>query len=499
MGTTDIDITGYNILGMLGIGGMAEVYLAVQGSLNRKVAIKVLLSNDDPSFNQRFINEGHLIASLHHPAIITIYDINQLNDGRYYLAMEYVGDGDLTQHQGKVIPPAQALHWIRQLAAGLQVVHEKGLVHRDIKPANILFRNQNSVVITDFGIAKDLQIDSELTQHGIVVGSPSYSSPEQAQCHPIDQRTDIYSLGVVLLEMLTGNNPFRADNYTQTAINHVQMPVPALPNELRKYQLLIDKMLAKNPQQRFSSCQELLDAMNGLNDVTQQLPSTGFQQPLGLQAMTKRLKPGSSLLRASIAILLVLGILFATNYPAISRQITLYQYLYKADRAIAANQLINPAEDNADYYYHQALLIDPDNTSAKAGLDRVLKARVAEALTTAEKHFSNQRLLKPKGDNAVFYFRQALALEPGNPLALDGLHRIATLYLQMSQEAYDKGDSSAGSKYIISGLKAEPGNTALQQMRSEHPASSAARGPSSTTTEKTKNPLKSLWEKVKAL
>ena len=154
MNNQPMAINGYTIHSLLGKGGMAEVYLATQDSLRRKVAIKVLLSTDDDSFNQRFINEGHIVASLNHPAIITIYDINQLADGRYYLAMEFIGGGDLAQYKGQAFDPLRALAIIKQLAEGLAVIHERGLVHRDIKPANILFRHGDNVVITDFGIPK---------------------------------------------------------------------------------------------------------------------------------------------------------------------------------------------------------------------------------------------------------------------------------------------------------------------------------------------------------
>ncbi|HAW60953.1 MAG TPA: serine/threonine protein kinase, partial [Pseudomonas sp.] len=278
-----LEIPGYRLHKRLGKGGMAEVYLATQLSLDREVAVKVLLRTEDAAFTERFIQEGHIVASLRHPAIITIHDIGQIADGRHYLAMEYLGGGDLAQHRGIVFSPARALDIIRQLAGGLAVVHDGGLVHRDVKPANILFRDDGSVVLTDFGVAKAVELDNELTHFGIAVGSPAYSSPEQAQCQPLDARSDIYSLGVILAEMLTGANAFRASSYPQTVLNHLQMPLPQLPPALAPYQPLLDRMLAKQPDERFGNCRELLAAIDTLTepdmDQTRIAPAAFIEAP----------------------------------------------------------------------------------------------------------------------------------------------------------------------------------------------------------------------------
>jgi|JI10StandDraft_1071094.scaffolds.fasta_scaffold115256_3 serine/threonine protein kinase len=505
-----INIAGYTIHGILGQGGMAEVYLATQDSLRRKVAIKVLLNqDDDPSFNQRFINEGHLIASLHHPAIITIYDINQLSDGRYYLAMEFVGGGDLTQYKGLVFEPLRALQLIKQLAEGLQVVHEKGLVHRDIKPANILFRHSESVVITDFGIAKNLHIDSELTQQGIVVGSPSYSSPEQAQCQAVDQRTDIYSLGVILLEMLTGTNLYRGENYTQTVLNHVQMPIPSLPLALRLYQPLLDKMLAKNPDHRFANCQDLLDF---LVKIQQPSPTAAAPNIALSQRLMSQVKDLSARLKWSVVGVIVLVVGLAVSYPIIQKKMTISRYLTQAEADFLANKLMSPAQDNADYHYRQVLLLDPSHSEAQEGLKKVLAARVAQALALAETNMANGQLLTPVGDNAVASFRQVLALSANHPLALQGLHRVATIYMALSKENYEKKAYEEALKNINLGLSAESTHAELLQMRAQHTdyvsslkktkssavnAHKKSRNKAKKTPSTAKNPLKNFWDKLR--
>jgi serine/threonine protein kinase len=255
----EIVIPGYVIHSLIGRGGMAEVYLATQESLSRKVAIKVLQDKHDKAFNERFINEGKFIASISNPHLISVYDIARLADGRHYIAMEFVIGGDLTKYAGEIFPPEYALMLIRQLAQALVLVHKKGVVHRDIKPANILFRDDQTVLLTDFGIAKDLQTDVTLTQAGTALGSAAYSSPEQSQGLPVNFQTDMYSLGVVLLEMLIGYNPYQGKGYTDTIINHVQMETPPLPEHLAYYQPLLDKLLAKLPEDRFTSAAALVD------------------------------------------------------------------------------------------------------------------------------------------------------------------------------------------------------------------------------------------------
>lgn len=472
MNNQPMAINGYTIHSLLGKGGMAEVYLATQDSLRRKVAIKVLLSTDDDSFNQRFINEGHIVASLNHPAIITIYDINQLADGRYYLAMEFIGGGDLAQYKGQAFDPLRALAIIKQLAEGLAVIHERGLVHRDIKPANILFRHGDNVVITDFGIAKSLDVDSELTQHGMVVGSPAYSSPEQAQCQAIDQRTDIYSLGVILLEMLLGRNLYRGESYTQTVLNHVQMPVPALPPELSNYQPLLNKMLAKNPDDRFCDCRALLVELNRLLQQTVVVaPVDAMDQTrIGAAPVTptvqapRAFRRTHGMLAAAIALVLAL----AAAYPSIAKKIQIHGYLQQADQRLADQQLISPPTDNADYFYRQALALEPDNKAAIEGLHKVKAARISQLLALAEQHLANNQLLTPADDNAVNRFRQVLALQAAQPMAIQGLHRVATIYQGLAQDAHAQGKTTAALDYLASGLQVEPGNTALLKLQKDY-------------------------------
>lgn len=259
--TEPLNIPGYKIERLIARGGMAEVYLAEQLSLGREVAIKVMDAHTgDQDFAERFLHEARLVAALNHSNLVTIYDFGQLAGGRLFLSMEYLQGGDLEERLTKGVSEETALRILRELVNALKFVHSKGIIHRDIKPANILFRQDDTLVLTDFGIAKTINNDVGLTQAGMIVGSAAYGSPEQMQGLTLDTRTDIYSVGVLFLEMLTGNNPFKAETFVNTAMNHIQLDIPRLQGSQARFQPLLNKMLGKTPKERFASM-ELLSGM----------------------------------------------------------------------------------------------------------------------------------------------------------------------------------------------------------------------------------------------
>lgn len=433
MTDSEIFIPGYSIHGRLGKGGMAEVYLATQQSLQRKVAIKVLSAGTDPALCIRFIQEGHIVASLHHPSIVTIYDINRLDDGRHYMAMEYLPGGDLSAHKGEVFAPQRALKIVQQIASALAVVHEKGLVHRDIKPANILFRTPDTAVLTDFGIAKEVQLDSDMTQCGVAVGSPAYSSPEQTQCQRLDARSDIYSLGVILLEMLTGKNPYRGANYPLTVLNHLQMPMPVLPDSLAMFQAVLERMLAKDPAQRFAGCAELLKALGQIElhdlDATQLLPAVPLKA-----ASPAPVRPARSpqrrrwLLPATTALVALLTLLASGLY--LRQQWQLAEWLALGEQRLAEGRWIEPAADSAEHYFNAVLAQRPQHAEALSGLRRLRDARVAAALLLGEQRLSEGQLIEPAGDSARDHFQLALNLDSDSAAAATGLQRVQQARIQ---------------------------------------------------------------------
>ncbi|MFN3586248.1 MAG: serine/threonine-protein kinase [Moraxellaceae bacterium] len=262
---TELALPGYTLLRTLGKGGMATVYLAMQEKFEREVALKVMAPalSADAGFRERFLREAKIVARISHPNIVAVYDVNEV-DGVHYIAMEYHPGGDLKSRLREGIGLREALAITKDVARALAYAHSKGYVHRDIKPDNILFRVDGSAVLTDFGIAKATEGDANLTQIGMVAGTPKYMSPEQARGQTLEGAADLYSLGVVLHEMLTGRLPYEAADPIALGILHMNAPVPRLEGRLAHFQPLLDRLLAKNPAQRPQSGAELIRDIEAL-------------------------------------------------------------------------------------------------------------------------------------------------------------------------------------------------------------------------------------------
>lgn len=258
-----IEIPGYKIERHIGSGATATVYLAEQINLQRKVAIKLMTTSliAEGSFRERFMREGRVVAQLNHPNIVTVIDINEYNSN-YYMVMEYV-DGGVTLKE-KIqdgIEVDEAVSVICQIGEALGYAHKRKFVHRDVKPANILFRADGTPVLSDFGITRVVGEGTQLTQEGYTVGTPAYMSPEQVLGKDIDTRSDIYSLGVVFYETLTGDAPFRAQETFALAMQHVNETPPLLPESLAIYQPVLDKSLAKEPDNRYPTTEAMIQAI----------------------------------------------------------------------------------------------------------------------------------------------------------------------------------------------------------------------------------------------
>jgi serine/threonine protein kinase/Flp pilus assembly protein TadD len=258
----------YRVIEQLGSGGMATVFRAYHPSLDRYVAIKVLhpAFKEDPQFFQRFKREARIVAKLEHPNIIPVYDFNE-HKGEPYLVMRFVeGDTLKPKMEGKPMSSAEVLRLMRPVCEALAYAHEQGVLHRDIKPSNIMVTKDGSVFVTDFGLARMVQAGESTLSQDMMVGTPQYISPEQAQgISDLDGRTDIYSLGVVLYEMLTGQVPFSADTPFATVHDHIYTPLPP-PSKINPHidpavERMLLKALAKDPNDRFATVNDLLKTL----------------------------------------------------------------------------------------------------------------------------------------------------------------------------------------------------------------------------------------------
>lgn len=269
------NIARYEIQSELGRGGMAVVYLAHDPNFRRNVAVKLVSGNleQNDGFRERFEREARLIARIEHPAIVPVYDFGE-HDGQLYLVMRYMSGGTLADKIKKeVFTLRDAAQLISQIAPALDAVHSQGIVHRDLKPGNILFDNFGNPAISDFGIAHFSTATSDLTGSAII-GTPSYMSPEQVRGDTeLDGRSDVYALGVILFEMLTGHGPFRANTPMSAALKHITDPPPSirsfrpdLPTDLES---ILNKALAKDRNARFASASEMARELRAIPDSTQ--------------------------------------------------------------------------------------------------------------------------------------------------------------------------------------------------------------------------------------
>lgn len=253
-------IKGYKVLRTLGAGGMSEVLLAVREADGLEVALKLLdtRQHQDATLLQRFIQEYALLEQINHPNVARIFD-HGFTDEHAFITMEYFAHGDIKRRIAAGLSPFEALSFALQVAFALSQIHALGIVHRDVKPDNLMLRADGSVALIDFGVAKHMGDELEKTQQGDIVGSPYYLSPEQASGRPVSPASDIYSLGAIFFEMVTGKRPYVADHMEALLYQHVHAPTPRFEPKFAEFQPLLDKMMQKDPTQRFPNAQAVAD------------------------------------------------------------------------------------------------------------------------------------------------------------------------------------------------------------------------------------------------
>jgi serine/threonine protein kinase len=253
-------VPGYEILRAISEGDISSVYLGRERDGGQLAVLKVLRQVPDSGGEKhfdRFLQEYELIARVEHPNVVRIFDLGVADD-HAFIAMEYCSRGSLKRRIAEGLDAEQAFGLMRVVAGALEALHAVGIYHRDLKPTNVMFREDESLALIDFGLAKQAHFQAGITGTGAIFGTPYYMSPEQGQGNVVDQRSDIYSLGIVFYEMLTGRKPFDGPAAMSVIIQHREAPVPRLDDPLARFQPALDRMLAKRPEDRFQSVAEVL-------------------------------------------------------------------------------------------------------------------------------------------------------------------------------------------------------------------------------------------------
>ena len=487
-----ITIPGYSVSGEIGRGGMAVVHRARQVLLDREVALKVLNPQlaQDPVYAQRFLQEARMLASLGHPHIVPVYDVGVTPEGLHYFSMQLFTGGDFADRMKSGIDEVELVRVLLAVSNALGFAHARGYVHRDVTPCNILFDDRNRPVLTDFGIARALAATSRITASGLSVGTSHYMSPEQARGQEVDRRSDIYSLGVLLYEALVGKPPFEGDDGFAVAYAHVHEPVPRLPEGLERWQPLIDRAMAKDPDQRFADTAAFVDGLRATapNEFAAVLKKEGVAlanaagaaplpaaKPKKVEKPKKAPPPKPEAAKPAVAVpaavasrphpldaprapsklpLLLGGGLVAAGLIAV-----LAVWLTRDDASPAPTPAVtaNPVPPATS---RPATRLAPDVPTATVADDTVVvqgddvAADLAGDIETAQAiamgeiptvedpvlkllamgraNLSAQRLSSPPGNNAVDRYELALRIEPKNADAKAGLQAVSQAYVDLA-------------------------------------------------------------------
>ncbi|HET8818435.1 MAG TPA: bifunctional serine/threonine-protein kinase/formylglycine-generating enzyme family protein [Xanthomonadaceae bacterium] len=403
-------IEGYRLLRVLGHGGMSTVYLAEQESLGREVAIKVMLPEAlaDEVSRRRFENEARTVARLEHPHIVGIFEVGRTPEGLPYYAMPHLPRGHLgemrffesTDASGD---EARIITILRALLAALDYAHARGVVHRDVKAENVLFDDAGRALLADFGIALRKDHGPRVTTAGLAVGSTAYMAPEQARGEEVDGSADLYSVGVLAWEMLTGSLPYVSGDALSTAMMHVQDPIPRLPPRLRHWQRFIDRAMAKSRANRFRTPGQMLEALDGI-ERRLRVPGRAALSLVGERIGSPRRWPRVAwativlLLAAAIALLLpfvrptapdaqdprpvadaaLADGVGATTRAAAAGPSPAQPFIEAATRQLGQRRLTQPEDDNAQASVLAAWAADPTHPGLPGTIDALLAALGAE-------------------------------------------------------------------------------------------------------------------------
>lgn len=456
------EIPGYRVLRRIGKGGMSQVYLGVQESLDRQVAIKVMspAALTDEISKQRFEHEARTIAKLEHPCIVGIHEVGRTRQGLLYYVLPYLAKGHLGQRDFTQ-DEERAVEVLRSLLSALEYAHARGIVHRDVKAENVLFDNADRPLLTDFGIALSKRDSTRITTAGLAVGSGGYMAPEQARGEVVDGRADLYSVGVLAFELLTGHLPFQAADPLALALMHAQDPVPRLAPEKRHWQPFIDRAMAKSPDNRYRNAQQMLGALNQIATGKRTEPVI---DPGKLKGLVERwwkpvLATTSAVLLATLAILWLMDGQQTAEPPAgdfFTVEDTPPAPLPAPEPAAIAEP--SPAAD-AEAPAETAPGPAPASGEPRPAFDQV-RAEVATTtldydptrpgareLSAARRQIERQRLSLPPGDNAMDSLRAARQVAPREPALLRLSDEVIAYYSTRVVAAVQAGDDGAARQH----------------------------------------------------
>ena len=477
--SVDINIPGYRILRPIGEGGMASVFLAVQESLDREVALKVMAPAlaANAEFAHRFLTEGKITARLQHPNLVTVHDIG--NHGNvYYLAAEYIPGGTLKDRiEEGGLSVGQILDITADIAHGLDFAHQKGFVHRDVKPGNVLFRSDGRVALADFGIAKAMDGSNSSTVAGTSIGTPDYMSPEQARGESVDGRSDLYSLGAVLFEMLAGVPPYQASDAFTVALMHVTHPVPSLPGEHAWLQPLVEGLMAKEPAKRFNTGAAFVEAMHkcvagapsGAAGIETRARRPGNDRVAGATQQRTRIRASEKSGRPAW-LLPAAGVVGVFGVAVLA-----WWLMTPAAPDEAAAQL--PAQPAATAASAPAAAVDgplPEGFSLPVPIDAPANDELERLLNAGDALYENgtdpgsrdigRKLAYPPDSSALGYYRQALAMDPQNARATAGIANIVAFYRRYAFEFCNTGRWVQCQLFATQGQEIDPDDPYLRQL-----------------------------------
>jgi len=475
----DINIPGYTLIKEIGAGGMAKVYLGMQTLLERQVAIKILhqqLSAESDEFKKRFFVEGRVLAKLQHENIVSIIDIGEA-DGMLYMAMEYVENGTLTDWlKNQELTTDQAIQICSKVGLALHATHMQNIVHRDLKPSNILLRDINTPLLTDFGIARQTDIEEGLTQTGHIIGTLQYMSPEQIRGMHVDHRSDIYALGLMFYRLLVGQLPFTANSQYDLFRMQCEDAPPPLPPQLADLQPVMDAMLAKDPDDRVQSCLEFCKALQNLSITSEdyatelegatrvydssQINAASFSSRRQTESYSEqfsnrtdtRKSGGSEQSRTLDGQQGEAGSDASKKSPMFGKPLKVALITLLAIAVIGTGTIVT-------------MKFMPEPPVEVAVVDEKTAAEIEMLLESADFFLEEGPLINAGPSHAVAGYERVLTLQSGNPRAIQGLKTALEKILANIQSDIDSGDKKAARQLIQLAEQYYPGNEDLTELR----------------------------------